>query len=93
MKDLTEDEKKGNIDLDKGLVEIDIREQNLESKNVKVMLGIIKERKNRLPKPGQRNIDDLEVNLNFEEENSDEDNLIINNVGKNDSMLIESNIY
>ena len=91
LKDLTEDEKKGNIDLDKGLVEIDIREQNLESKNVKVMLGIIKERKNRLPKPGQRNIDDLEVNLNFEEENSDEDNLIINNVGKNDSMLIESN--
>ena len=91
LKEITEDEKKENIDLDKGLVEIDIREQKLESRNVKVMLGIIKERKNRLPKPGQRNIDDLEVNLNFEEDNSDDDNLNINNIGKNDSMLIESN--
>ena len=91
LKEITEDEKKGNLDLNKGLVEIDIREKKLESRNVKIMLGIIKERKNRLPKPGQRNIDDLEVNLNFEEDNSDDDNLNINNVGKNDSMLIESN--
>ena len=91
LKEITEDEKKGNLDLNKGLVEIDIREKKLESRNVKIMLGIIKERKNRLPKPGQRNLDDLEVNLNFEEDNSDDDNLNINNVGKNDSMLIESN--
>ena len=91
LKEITEDEKKGNLDLNKGLVEIDIREKKLESRNVKIMLGIIKERKNRLPKPGQRNLDDLEVNLNFEEDNSDDDNLNINNVGKNDSMFIESN--
>ena len=91
LKEITEDEKKGNLDLNKVLVEIDIREKKLESRNVKIMLGIIKERKNRLPKPGQRNLDDLEVNLNFEEDNSDDDNLNINNVGKNDSMLIESN--
>ena len=91
LKEITEDEKKGNLDMNKGLVEIDIREKKLESRNVKIMLGIIKERKNRLPKPGQRSLDDLEVNLNFEEDNSDDDNLNINNIGKNDSMYIESN--
>ena len=90
LKEVTEDEKKGNLDMDKGLVEIDIREKKMESRNVKIMLGIIKERKNRLPKPGQRNIDDMEVNLNFDEDNSDDD-VNFNNLGKNDSMLIESN--
>ena len=83
-------EKKGKFDMEKGLVEIDIREKNMESGNINILLGIIKDKKNRLPKPGQRNIDSLEVNLNFEDDNSEGDNNI-NNIGKNDSMLIESN--
>ena len=82
-------EKKRKIDMEKGLVEIDIREKNLESGNINILLGIIKDKKNRLPKPGQR-YDSLEVNLNFEDDNSEGENNI-NNIGKNDSMLIESN--
>ena len=83
-------EKKGKYDMEKGLVEIDIREKNMESGNINILLGIIKDKKNRLPKPGQRNIDSLEINLNFEDDNSEGENNI-NNIGKNDSMLIESN--
>jgi hypothetical protein len=83
-------EKKGKYDMEKGLVEIDIREKNMESGNINILLGIIKDKKNRLPKPGQRNIDSLEINLNFEDDNSEGENNI-NYIGKNDSMLIESN--
>ena len=83
-------EKKEKIDAEKGVMEFDIVEKPKESKNIKTMIMVIKDRKNRIPKPGQRNIDDMEVNLHFDDDNSDEDNNI-NILGKNDSMLIESN--
>jgi hypothetical protein len=84
-------EKKEKIDLEKGLIEIDIREKKNESRKIKTMLMLIKERKNRIPKPGQRIMDDMEVNLNFDDDNSDEEDNHVNNMGKNDSVLIESN--
>jgi hypothetical protein len=84
-------EKKEKIDLEKGLIEIDIREKKNESRKIKTMLMLIKERKNRIPKPGQRIMDDMEVNLNFDDDNSDEEDNNVNNMGKNDSVLIESN--
>ena len=84
-------EKKEKMDLEKGLIEIDIREKKNESRKIKTMLMLIKERKNRIPKPGQRIMDDMEVNLNFDDDNSDEEDNNVNNMGKNDSVLIESN--
>ena len=83
--------KKEKIDPIKGLIEIDIGDQKQEARKIKAMILLIKDRKNRIPKPGQRNIDDMEVNLNFDEDNSEESVNIINNVGKNDSVLIETN--
>ena len=91
--ELTNEEKKEEkMDLDKGLIEIDLTEKKMESRKIKAMITLIKDRKNRIPKPGQRNIDDMKVNLNFDDDNYDEDeNNNLNNLGKNDSMLIEPN--
>ena len=96
LKEVLENEEEKNkekkeIDVEKGLVEIDIVEDKNEAKNIKTLLMYIKDRKNRIPKPGQRNLDDIKVNLNFDDDNSDEDDNNINNVGKNDSMLLEPN--
>ena len=78
--------------LEKGMLEIDISEKNLEVRKIKTMLGMIQDKKNRIPKPGQRIIGDTEVNLNFEDEISDDNDINLNgNLGKNDSVLIESN--
>ena len=90
LKEISEIEKE-KIDPIKGLIEIDIGDQKQEARKIKAMILLIKDRKNRIPKPGQRNIDDMEVNLNFDEDNSEESVNIINNVGKNDSVLIETN--
>jgi hypothetical protein len=89
--DIKNKEKKEKIDLEKGLVEIDIGEKKNESRKIETMLKLIKDRKNRIPKPGQRMMDDMEVNLNFDDDNSSEEYKNFNNVGKNDSVLIESN--
>ena len=87
-----EEKKEEKMDLDKGLIEIDLTEKKMESRKIKAMITLIKDRKNRIPKPGQRNIDDMKVNLNFDDDNyDDEENNNLNNLGKNDSMLIEPN--
>ena len=89
-----EDVKNNQIktNMEKGMLEIDIDEKNLESRKINTMLGLLNDKRNRIPKPGQRNIGDMEVNLNFDDENSDDNDLNLNgNLGKNDSMLIESN--
>ena len=93
-----EDDKNNKIknNMEKGMLEIDIseNEKNNESRKIKTMLGLLSDKKNRIPKPGQRIIGDTEVNLNFDDDNSDDNDNDINlnnNLGKNDSMLIESN--
>ena len=87
---INKEKKEEKVDLTKGLIEIDLTEKKMESRKIKAMIMLIKDRKNRIPKPGQRNIDDMKVNLNFDDEEEDENNNI-NNIGKNDSMLVESN--
>ena len=90
----TDEIKEEKYNMDKGLVEIEIGDKKMESAAIRTLLGIIKERKNRIPKPGQRNINDIEVDLNFDEDNSEGDNNVYNNLynlGKNDSVLIEPN--
>ena len=44
--------------------------------------------KRRIPKPGQRNMEDLKVNLDFDDDNSDSDKM---NINRNDSVFIDNN--
>ena len=85
-----EENKNDEIDMEKGAIEIDLREKKMEKRKINLVLSIIQEKKKRVPKPGQRNIDDMKVNVNFDDENSEsEDNLNINQ-NKNDSMNLDT---
>ena len=78
------------IDLNKGAIEIDIKEKNIEKRNINTLLEVIQDKKRRIPKPGQINMEDMKVNLDFDD-NSESDNTMAIVANKNDSVIIETN--
>ena len=79
------------IDLDKGLIEIDVGEKNMEKNKITTLLQIIREKKNRIPRPGDRDMEDMKVNLDFDDDNSESQNTLAIYANKNDSVYVESN--
>jgi len=73
----------------KGAYEINLTENKMEKRKITTLLKIVEDKKRRIPKPGQRNMEDLKVNLDFDDDNSDDDKM--NNVNKNDSVFIDNN--
>ena len=93
------EEKEGNqnkdikpkIDLEKGAIEIDIQEKNMEKSKIQTVLNIIERKKKRIPKEGQRKMEDMKVNLDFEDDNSETENQVGMYGNKNDSVYLDSN--
>ena len=79
------------IDLEKGTIEIDIREKNIEKNKISTLLTVIKEKKSRIPRPGDRDMEDMKVNLDFDDDNSESQNTLAIYANKNDSVYVESN--
>ena len=84
-------ESHNKIDLAKGAVEIDIKEKNLEKNQIDTLLKLIQDKKRRIPKPGQRDMEDMKVNLDFEDDNSESQNTMAIFANKNDSVYLETN--
>ena len=79
------------IDLEKGTIEIDIREKNIERNKISTLLTVIQEKKSRIPRPGDRDMEDMKVNLDFDDDNSESQNTLAIYANKNDSVYVESN--
>ena len=79
------------IDLEKGTIEIDIREKNIEKNKISTLLTVIQEKKSRIPRPGDRDMEDMKVNLDFDDDNSESQNTLAIYANKNDSVYVESN--
>ena len=79
-----EKEKENN----KGAYEINLSENKMEKRKIATLLKIVEDKKRRIPKPGQRNMEDLKVNLDFDDDNSDSDKM---NINRNDSVFIDNN--
>ena len=93
LKEITENEgnrnnENNNINLEKGAFEIDIRENKMEKRKIMTLITLIEDKKKRIPKPGQRNFEDMKVNLDFDD-NSESENMM--NTNKNDSVFIDNN--
>ena len=84
-------ERKEKIDLEKGTIEIDIREKNIEKNKISTLLTVIQEKKSRIPRPGDRDMEDMKVNLDFDDDNSESQNTLAIYANKNDSVYVESN--
>ena len=84
-------ESNNKIDLAKGAIEIDIKEKNLEKNQIDTLLKLIQDKKRRIPKPGQRDMEDMKVNLDFEDDNSESQNTMAIFANKNDSVYLETN--
>ena len=80
----TEKEKENN----KGAYEINLSENKMEKRKITTLIKIVEDKKRRIPKPGQRNMEDLKVNLDFDDDNSDSDKM---NINRNDSVFIDNN--
>ena len=79
-----EKEKENN----KGAYEINLSENKMEKRKITTLMKIVEDKKRRIPKPGQRNMEDLKVNLDFDDDNSDSDKM---NINRNDSVFIDNN--
>ena len=79
-----EKEKENN----KGAYEINLSENKMEKRKITTLIKIVEDKKRRIPKPGQRNMEDLKVNLDFDDDNSDSDKM---NINRNDSVFIDNN--
>jgi hypothetical protein len=84
-------ESNNKIDLAKGAIEIDIKEKNLEKNQIDTLLKLIQDKKRRIPKPGQRDMEDMKVNLDFDDDNSESQNTMAIFANKNDSVYLEAN--
>jgi hypothetical protein len=54
-------------------------------------LTVIQEKKSRIPRPGDRDMEDMKVNLDFDDDNSESQNTLAIYANKNDSVYVESN--
>jgi len=72
----------------KGAYEINLSENKMEKRKITTLLKIVEDKKRRIPKPGQRNMEDLKVNLDFDDDHSDDDKMFNN---RNDSVFIDNN--
>ena len=84
-----ENEKEKQNENNKGAYEINLTENKMEKRKITTLIKIVEDKKRRIPKPGQRNMEDLKVNLDFDDDNSDSDK--INNINRNDSVFIDNN--
>ena len=84
-----ENEKEKRNENNKGVYEINLTENKMEKRKITTLIKLVEDKKRRIPKPGQRNMEDLKVNLNFDDDNSDSDKM--NNINKNDSVFIDNN--
>ena len=75
----------------KGVIEINISQNEIEKRKITTLIKIVDDKKLRIPKPGQRNMEDLKVDLDFDDDNSDSDKMM--NLYKNDSVFIDNNNY
>ena len=73
--------------IEKGVIEIDLKE-NME---ISALLQVIRDKKNRCPRPGERVMEDMKVNLDFDDDNSESQNTMAIFANKNDSVYVESN--
>ena len=81
------EKEKGNEN-NKGAYEINLSENKMEKRKITTLIKIVEDKKRRIPKPGQRNMEDLKVNLDFDDDNSDSDKM---NINRNDSVFIDNN--
>ena len=91
LKQISEKDSKLKIDLQKGAIEIDIQGKNVEKNTINTLLSVIQGKKRRVPRPGERKMEDMKVNLDFDEDNSDSDNQVGLYGNKNDSVFIDQN--
>ena len=84
-----ETEKEKENENNKGAYEINLTENKMEKRKITTLIKIVEDKKRRIPKPGQRNMEDLKVNLDFDDDNSDSDKM--NNMNRNDSVFIDNN--
>ena len=84
-----ENEKEKQNENNKGAYEINLTENKMEKRKITTLIKIVEDKKRRIPKPGQRNMEDLKVNLDFDDDNSDSDKM--NNINRNDSVFIDNN--
>ena len=88
-----EDKHKGKesqeFDINKGAIEIDLKE-NREKTNITTLLTVIQDKKKRCPRPGEKNMEDMKINLEFEDDSESQNTLAIY-ANKNDSVYVESN--
>lgn len=87
------DNKESNekLDLEKGTLLIDLnKNKNIEITNMNTLIQVIREKKNRIPRPGDRDMEDMKVKLDFDD-NSDSGNTLALYANKNDSVYVESN--
>ena len=82
-------EKEKENENNKGAYEINLTENKMEKRKIATLIKIVEDKKRRVPKPGQRNMEDLKVNLDFDDDNSDSDK--VNNMNRNDSVFIDNN--
>ena len=86
LNDINNKNENKDIDLQKGKVDIDIREKKMETRKIQTLVALIIDKKKRLPKEGEHETQNIKVNLDFEE-NSD---IILENKDiKNDSMELD----
>ena len=71
-----------------GVFEIDI---NTEKTQIGALLQVIQDKKRRCPRPGERNVEDMKVDLDFDDDNSESQNTMAIYANKNDSVDVESN--
>ena len=83
-----ETEKEKENENNKGAYEINLTENKMEKRKITTLIKIVEDKKRRIPKPGQRNMEDLKVNLDFDDDNSDSDKM---NINRNDSVFIDNN--
>ena len=86
-----EKEKEKKKENNKGAYEINLNESENNNEKIRIekLINEIEVKKYKIPKFGQRNMEDLKVNLDFDDDNSDSDKMM--NYNKNDSVFIENN--
>jgi hypothetical protein len=77
------------LEIDKGAIEIDLKE-NRERTNVTTLLSVINDKKKRCPRPGEKNMEDMKINLEFDDDSESQNTMAIY-ANKNDSVYVESN--
>ena len=61
------------LEIDKGAIEIDLKE-NRERTNVTTLLSVINDKKKRCPRPGEKNMEDMKINLDFDDDSESQTN-------------------